>query len=78
MSQSQEKRCSKGQIEKFGRFGLLSAEREFSQKSSTPTVLSTYGSSTLCKISGKTNEPILRKMLRLKMDAGTDSHRTNS
>ena len=56
MSQSQEKRCSKGQMEKLGHFELLSGERKFSPKNSTPTVLSTYGSSTSCTMSEKTND----------------------
>ena len=36
MSQSQEKCCSKGQMEKLGRFGLLSGEREFPKKIRLP------------------------------------------
>ena len=56
MSQSQEKRFSKGQMEKLGHFELLPGERNFSQKNSTPTVLSTSGSSTSCTMSEKAND----------------------
>ena len=67
---SWEKCCSNGQI---GPFWPNIWQARIFPKNSALSVLSTYGSSTWCKISTnkKTNEPILRKILWWKLDVRT-------